>query len=428
MIKAWLEQKGERTITIYAAICAFGVYFCMYAFRKPFTASTYEGIEWMGLGLKTVLLISQIAGYALSKFIGIKIVSELKHDRRVFLFLFLIGFSWFALLLLSVLPLTLKPIAMFLNGFPLGMIWGLVFSYLEGRRFTEIMAASLSASFIISSDVVKSVGLWLSLQGVSIFWMPFIVGLIFIIPFTLFVYLINQLPKPSQADIDDRTIRKPMMGTERRNFVLRFWPGLIMCLVSYMLITAYRDFRDYFAVEIWTELGYVNDASVFTRAALPVAPTVLLIMGLMILVKKNMVAFKMYHILILLGLSLTLSANILHEMGYLGPFLWMVLVGIGLYTAYVFFASTMFDRMLAAFKYVGTAGFMIYLMDAFGYLGSVLSMLYKELGNTNIEFYPFFVRSGYVIIVVSMILMTGSLLTFGLKEKRYLNNESSEKH
>jgi len=34
--------------------------------------------------------------------------------------------------------------SLFLNGFPLGMIWGLVFSYVEGRRTTELMAAILS--------------------------------------------------------------------------------------------------------------------------------------------------------------------------------------------------------------------------------------------------------------------------------------------
>ncbi|MFY0253367.1 DUF5690 family protein [Chitinophaga sp. 30R24] len=45
----------------------------------------------------------------------------------------------------------------FVNGPPLRMIWGLVFSYLEGRRSTELMGAVLSISFIFSSGFVKSV-------------------------------------------------------------------------------------------------------------------------------------------------------------------------------------------------------------------------------------------------------------------------------
>lgn len=389
----------------------------MYAFRKPYTASTYEGFEWMGMNLKTALLVFQVAGYALSKFIGVKVISELNHHRRVFLFFLLIGISWIALLLLEVLPLSLKPLSLFLNGLPLGMIWGLVFSYLEGRRHTEIIAAVLSASYIISSDVVKSVGLSLSLNGVDTFMMPFTAGLVFIGPFALFVFLINQMPEPSEKDKVERTERKPMMRSERTNFLKKFWPGLVLCVLSYMLITGYRDFRDYFAAEIWSELGYANEAAIFTKAALPVAPVVLLIMGLMILVKNNLRAFRMYHYLILGGLILTLAANVFHEMGWISPFWWMVLVGIGLYVAYAFYASTLFDRMLAAYKYVGTVCFMIYVMDAFGYVGSILSMLFKEFGSSDISFYSFFLQSGYGVTLVSIALMLASLFFFNRQAK-----------
>ena len=50
---------------------------------------------------------------------------------------------------------------MFLNGLPLGMIWGLIFGFLEGRRTTEFLGSILCASFIVSSGVVKAVGAWL---------------------------------------------------------------------------------------------------------------------------------------------------------------------------------------------------------------------------------------------------------------------------
>ena len=50
---------------------------------------------------------------------------------------------------------------MFMNGLFLGMIWGLVFSYMEGRRVSEVLGAVLCASFIVSSGAVKSVGVLL---------------------------------------------------------------------------------------------------------------------------------------------------------------------------------------------------------------------------------------------------------------------------
>ena len=66
---------------------------------------------------------------------------------------------------------------MFLNGLPLGMIWGLVFGFMEGRRTSEVLGAVLCASFIVSSGAVKSVGkLLLAHWHVSPFWMPAAVG------------------------------------------------------------------------------------------------------------------------------------------------------------------------------------------------------------------------------------------------------------
>jgi len=61
------------------------------------------------------------------------------------------------------------------------MVWGIVFSYLEGRRFTEMLAMGLSISLIVSSGILKTIYFivhgWFPL--VSEFWMPGIIGLLF---------------------------------------------------------------------------------------------------------------------------------------------------------------------------------------------------------------------------------------------------------
>jgi NhaP-type Na+/H+ and K+/H+ antiporter len=68
---------------------------------------------------------------------------------------------------------------MYLNGLGLGMIFGLVFSYLEGRRITDLLGAGLAVSFIVSSGIIKSVSRWALSFGIDEFWMPFVVGLAF---------------------------------------------------------------------------------------------------------------------------------------------------------------------------------------------------------------------------------------------------------
>src|SRR5262245_17728443 len=154
-------EQHRRGGIVVAGIAAFCTYFCMYAFRKPFTAGTFEGQEVFGLGLKTVLVISQLTGYMLSKFIGIRAISELRREARAPALVGLIVIAEAALAGFAYLPVSWKVVMLFLNGLPLGLVFGLVMAWLEGRRQSEALAAALCASFIVSSGFVKSVGRWL---------------------------------------------------------------------------------------------------------------------------------------------------------------------------------------------------------------------------------------------------------------------------
>ena len=77
-ITHWLECAPAGAMNGYAVAAAFMAYFCVYAFRKPFTAATYEGLQFAGtdIQLKTAFVVSQILGYTVSKYLGIKLVSE----------------------------------------------------------------------------------------------------------------------------------------------------------------------------------------------------------------------------------------------------------------------------------------------------------------------------------------------------------------
>lgn len=73
-----LLNRSKLFFIAWCMLAAFGTYFCMYAFRKPFTAGTYAGINLWDIHYKTILIISQVFGYMFSKFIGIKVISELR--------------------------------------------------------------------------------------------------------------------------------------------------------------------------------------------------------------------------------------------------------------------------------------------------------------------------------------------------------------
>ena len=44
---------------VYAALCSFSVYFCMYAFRKPFTAAGFEGLNFLHTDYKVWLVTAR---------------------------------------------------------------------------------------------------------------------------------------------------------------------------------------------------------------------------------------------------------------------------------------------------------------------------------------------------------------------------------
>ena len=249
-LRSRLERSSQPVLTLYAVTAAFTAYFCMYAFRKPFSAAEYSGHQLWGLDLKAALVISQIIGYTLSKYIGIKVCSEATPARRATLLVALIIAAEAALVLFGFVPWQWQFAMMFLNGLPLGMVWGLVVSYLEGRRTSELLLAGLSCSFIVSSGAVKTIGSGLLKYDVPEAWMPAATGAIFLLPFFLSVWLLKQVPQPSQADIDARVEREPMNHANRLAFVKHFLPGLVLLFTFYFFLTAYRDLRDNYAAEI----------------------------------------------------------------------------------------------------------------------------------------------------------------------------------
>lgn len=402
-----LANAPPKLFSAYCIAAAFTTYFCMYAFRKPFTAGTFDDLSWWNVGFKTILVSAQVMGYTVSKFIGIKVISEMPSNRRALSILGLIGFAEACLLLFAVVPTAWKPLMLFLNGLPLGMVFGLVLAYLEGRRVTEALSAGLCASFIVSSGVVKSVGRSLVVDsGVSEYWMPFLTGLLFVLPLLVGVWMLAQIPKPSEEDVAHRSERVPMMRSDRNALLKRHWFGLTGLVLTYILLTIIRSVRDDFGVEIWQGLGFSDEPSIYARSELVVMFGVVIINGAAVLVACNRKAFLGSLWLITGGFVLVLASLFLHLQGMLPPFAFMVLIGLGMYVPYVAFHTTVFERMIAVFRERGNIGYLMYLADATGYLGYVAVMVLRNVTTDKVNFLQLFVRSSLIISVAALVLTT----------------------
>ena len=395
-----LRTAPAWQFNLYAIFAAFTTYFCMYAFRKPFAAASYDGAKFFGteIDAKTAFVIAQIIGYTISKFAGMKICSETGRAGRGALLVKLIAAAWASLVLFAVLPQDLKVIAIFANGLPLGMVWGTVVLYLEGRRTSELLLAGLSCSYIVASGVVKDVGRALmSNFGVPEYWMPAATGGLFFLPFLLAVYLLSNLPGPTEADIKERSARSEMYADDRWAFCKQFSLGLVLLSGMYFFLTAYRDYRDNYGVELLTELGLADIDGVFSMTEIPVAFGVVSVLALLSLVRSNRLGLKIAFGVMIGGQLLMGLAMWMLNAGHIDGVLWYGLIGLGAYLAYVPFGCVLFDRLLAYTRFAGTAVFAIYLTDAIGYTGSVALQLFRDLIFSDTSRLEFFTNLTYAM-------------------------------
>jgi hypothetical protein len=396
--------EGWR-LSVWCVVAAFGTYFCMYAFRKPFTAATFSDVTLWGLGYKSLLVTAQVLGYMVSKFLGIKIVAEISPRRRVGVLLLLIAGAELALLLFAITPPPWNMIWLFVNGLPLGMVFGLVLGFLEGRRHTEALAAGLCASFIVADGAVKSVGATLLDLGISEFWMPALAGLLFVPPLFVFAGMLLRIPPPTLHDQQARTERVPMNGSQRWDFFRRYATGLTLLILVYLLITILRSVRADFAPEIWTGLQGTVPPAIFAQSETIVGAVVLLLFASMIMIQDNRRAF-------FLGLAASAGGVVLVVLSlgalqdhWISPFLFMVLHGIGLYLPYIAVHTLIFERLIALTRDRGTIGYLMYLADSFGYLGYVGVLLARNLIGPIEDFVSLFLMLSWLIAGGCLVLL-----------------------
>ncbi len=403
--------------TLWSIVAAFGTYFCMYGFRVPFKAAAYDhqyalNGNWQ-LDEKSVFVIAQVLGYTVSKFIGIKVVSELSPDRRAVAILGLIGFSELALVGFGAVGRPWNIFFIFLNGLPLGMVFGLVLGFLEGRQTTELLAAGLCTSFILADGIMKSLGQTL-IAPFGEAWMPAIAGSVFVLPLLLFVWMLTQIPRPSHADEFHRQARTIMSRSDRWHYLRKYAWGLSPIIIVYLLANILRSIRGDFARELWTDLGVdqANFSQRFTQSEIWVGFLVLTINGSCVLFRQNGRAYLSSLCICAAGIGLLLAACYLQTQKALDPLTFMVLIGLGLYMPYVAIHTTVLERFIALTRERGNLGYLMALVDATGYFGYVVVLLVRKLVKLEGNILQFFVSACVIAGLMSLISIGWSALHY----------------
>ena len=409
-----LGNSNSWVFTLVASLAAFSTYFCMYAYRKPFAAGEFKGtFPLMGstMELKAALVLSQILGYPLSKFLGIKIslrgrlVAAGSHDRgadrggR--------GGSR-----------ALRPCARQLEsaGHPsqrLAIGDDLGAGRLVSRRPPHHGSPSGGDElpFIVSSGVVKDVGRWLmSHGGVSEAWMPAATGLCFLPLLVFSVWVLTKLPPASAADIAARERRRPMNRNDRWAFVWRFFTGMALLCVVYFFLSAYREVRDSFSVDVLRDL-HREDWPLSLSEGI-VGLVLLIAMAALYLINDNRRALVWAFAVMIAGTVLLGLSTLLYDRGAISGVAWMVLIGLGAYLAYVPYNTLLFERMMASTRFLGTAVFAIALADATGYTGVVIVYLCKEFAFKQMHWLAFLRGFTYFMSATGTVCLLGAAYYF----------------
>lgn len=286
-----------------------------------------------------------------------------------------------------------------MNGLSLGCMWGIIFSFIEGRRVTDILASLLGVSMVISSGTAKSLGLYvMNHLHVSEFWMPALIGAIALPLLALLGWSLDRLPQPTAEDIASRSKRETLNGKQRWNLYKNFMPFLTLLFIANIVLVILRDIKEDFLVNIIDISGY--SSWLFAQVDAVVTLIILGIFGLMVFIKDNLKVLSILLALIMVCMIIMSVVSFGYGRIQLSPVTWLFVQSLCLYMAYLTFQTIFFDRFIACFKIRGNVGFFIAMNDFLGYAGTVVVLVIKEFFSPDINWAEFYnLMAGYVGVI-----------------------------
>lgn len=399
------KKLSEALLILWAGGAALLSYSLVYALRKPYTAASFDGLTFFGNDYKVIVTTIQILGYFIAKFFGIKIISELKKENRFKFFVYSAVLAEAALIGFGLLPAPYNVTAIFVNGLSLGCMWGVVFSFIEGRKITDILASLLGVSIVFSSGVAKSFGLFaMNEMQIDQFWMPATIGG-FALPLLVFMgYMLKKLPQPTAEDIALRNERVSLDGKSRKALFKKYALILSLLFVGNFMLLVLRDIKEDFLVDI---LDMSDQSSwLFAQIDSVVTLVILGLFTLFIFFRSNIKALLWLITLVVAGCLTMTYVSFHYETLDLSPVTWLFIQSLSLYIAYLTFQTIFFDRFIACFRIKGNVGFFIAMIDFIGYMGTVTLLSTKELLNIDLEWFALFNHIACIVGAICTVLFT----------------------
>ena len=386
----WVRDLTPQYQTLLLCVTLSLGYCTTYLFTRPLfvlpdhylNVTSSPGSE---IDRQTAMALAQSLGYLSSKFPAISLMSSatfFRHRQLCLssLFVFTASTVGVGFALFDSSPIW-QSVSVGVSSVSAGMIYGGMLSYAEGRGSTELIVASLNLMLVLAGGIARFLGSSFLNMGVAPQWVPFTASCVGLVIGLVLLDLLAALPPPSAKDIQDRGVRRSMTGAERMQFIKRYLPGLFLSVVAYSTIMTIRSFRDYFAVQLYTEAngGTPVSASMYFWADFPGAMTVCFSLGALSYIKSNRKTLMFMICAMIFGVTILGGGTLLYTNHVWGGIAWQVSCGVGIYSAYLVMGSAFFDRLLAASNSEGTIVFLQFISDGTGWFGTVGILFWKSL-------------------------------------------------
>jgi hypothetical protein len=172
------------------------------------------------------------------------------------------------------------------------------------------------------------------------------------------------------------------MGREERmRFVRELFWILVPMAATYLMLTAFRDYRDNFQAELFEAVGVdlEENKQAFSNSERVVAFATVALVSMAIMVRRHLLALRVSMILMMAGAALAVGAIFLRKAGTIDGMTWMVLSGVGTYLSYILVHCLLFERLVALTRAPGNSVFAMMLFDGIGYLGPIMIIPLSDL-------------------------------------------------
>lgn len=433
------DMSPDRTgttawISVTASVCYAMSYFWRYPiFMLPPHILDAQALEIFGrqLSLQECFNMAFVVGFGAAKLPAMRLqTSAFFFQYRLSILLWMLFLSMILTGLAGLLPSHFLQIsAFFWSCFVSSFLYGGIVTYLEGRRSTEILLASISASLVFAGTVSRASADVLLRMGCPARFMPLLLGAGAFLVAAFLLVLTARAPPPNRADVAARSARTPMSPRKQWEFVRDNLFGVVATIGIWACMAGLRSFRDFYTQKIFSAaLNGTPTSKVYVLADVPGAVLSFVFLVMMSWVHNSQRALFLMLLTNVAGLLVMAGCTYLFRLAVLDGMDWILLYSAAFYAAYSVLNAPLNERIFAVTRAEGTCSFLIYASDFFGYVVTVGLLMYQSFGplagTSNNVVLDLFVSMLYVLTALMTLLAGGSMCYFWRDKygRRHLHN------